>query len=185
MNLHRATAEIAAYLFVVTIAAVTMVMVMFSGSGVAAAQDGGNVTQQQPGEYIDQNTQLINAELDRDTEEATVTLQSSAVQSIDIYDPAGYWTEGEPAYRTIRVYPGERVNVTLPLEELERNYAVVIETDETIHPEILHKPTQNLDFLEALTPQEAVGTGAIAAFSWFLISGVYVLWIEGGEPEEA
>lgn len=181
MNLHRAAAEIAAVLFVFAIGAVTLVMVTTAG---AAAQDGGNISQA-PGEYIDQNTQLISAELDRDTGQATVQLESSDVQTIQVFDPAGYWSEGEPAHRSVRVYPGDRVNVTLPVEEMNGHYAVVVETDETVYPVMLREPTQDLGFLTVLKTTEGIATGALAAFSWFVIAGVYVLWIEGGEPEVA
>jgi hypothetical protein len=186
MSSHRAAAEVAAVVFAFFVFAIGLVMVMSAG---AAAQDGGNanVTQaQQPaGEYIDQNTQLIAADLDRDTDEVTVQLQSRTVQSVRLFDPAGYWTEGEPASRSVRMYPDQRVNVTLPLEELQGNYAVVIDTDETVHPIRLREPTQDLGFLTVLKTTEGIAAGALAAFSWFVISGVYVLWIEGGEPEVA
>lgn len=184
MRLHRVAAEIGAFLLVLVVMLFVLVMVMASGS--AAVQDGGNITeQQQGGEYIDENTRLLSAELDRDTDEATIELASSDVQTIYLFDPAGYWTDGEPAQRSVRMYPGERVNLTLPLEEMQGHYAVVIETDETVHPKRLREPTQDLEFLNALRTIEGIASGAMAAFSWFIIGGVYVLWIEGGEPEVA
>jgi hypothetical protein len=39
--------------------------------------------------------------------------------------------------------------------------------------------------MDALTSPEALGWGALAGASWFFLAGLYVLFIEGGEPEVA
>lgn len=179
--MRNAFAEVCAVVFAFFVGVVTLVMVMSAG---AAAQTGGNSTAA-TGEYIDQNTVLENVEFDDDNEEATITLRSSSFQTITLTNAAGYWTEGPPAQREVTLAPNETAQVTIPVTAQGGRYGVVIDTETTMYPVMLKEPDEGLDWINLLTSFEALVTGAGSAFSWFVISGVYVLYIEGGEPEVA
>jgi len=173
-----------------TVAAVIVLLAGLAlGTGGALAQQGGNSTQanatQPSGEYIDSNTELVDTQYNPDAGTVMVTLKSETRQTVEIYDAGGFWTEDDIATRTVRLAPGEQTRVRLAVTEQSGRVGVGIDTEETIHPVILQRPNNDLTFVNRLTSLESLAIGSTSAFIWFVLSGVYVLYIEGGEPEVA
>jgi len=180
----RRTYRTLAVLVVIVAAGASMFLLV---SSEAAAQDGGNdnETAAPTGEYIDTNTVLLDYEYDSEQGTVMVTLRSETYQDVEIYDAGGFWTEEDIATRTVELSPGEETTVRIAVTEQQGFVGVGIDTEETIHSVVIEEPNQDLSFVDRLASLEALGVGSISAFIWFVLSGIYVLYIEGGEPEVA
>lgn len=133
-------------------------------AGVSVADSPTNETAEQ-GEYIDSNTELINATYNEKTGEATVTLRSETLQTVTLTDAGGFIEGGEIEQREVTLQPGEEISVSIPATETRGQVGVSIATQETLYAEIIEVP----DYLFYEDPSWS--TVQIAAFG----SGLGVL----------
>lgn len=138
-------------------------------------------------ERIDGQTVLVETEYDEQTGMASVTIRSETLQEVAVTDAGGFWQGGEVAHRSVMVKPGETTTLKIPVTKVRGFIGVSVGTANTpvYGVPIDGFETNTLSFVDQLTSPEALATGATSMALWMVIAGLYVLWIEGGEPEVA
>ncbi|ACV10985.1 conserved hypothetical protein [Halorhabdus utahensis DSM 12940] len=172
------------------LAALAAVLVLVGTAAPVAAQSNAttapNGTNATDVERIDSQTVLLDTGYNAQTGMASVTIRSETLQQITITDAGGFWQGGEIARRSVMVKPGETTTLKVPVTEVRGFVGVSIGTPNTLYgAPISGMNTNTLSFVDRLTSPEALATGAGSMALWMVIAGLYVLWIEGGEPEVA
>ena len=170
------------------LAALAAVLLLIGTAPVAAQQ--GNTTAPNgtavDSERIDATTVLVSSDYDAETDMASVTIRSERPQQITVTDAGATFQGGEIPQRSVMVKPGETTTLKIPVTEVRGWTGVTVATSQTLYAvPISGMDTSTLAFLDNLTPRTALVWGAISMVVWMVLGGIYVLWIEGGEPEVA
>lgn len=135
---------------------------------------------------IDSQTTLLDSGFNSETGMAYVKIRSDTLQQITITDAGAFLQGGEIPRRSVMVKPGETTTIKIPATKVRGFVAVSVATPETLYAvPISGFQTNTLAFIDRLTSPQALATGAVSMALWMVIAGLYVLWIEGGEPEVA
>lgn len=171
---------------IATLALLAVLLPTLIGSAAAAPEVANATTTPQDTERIDDNTVLIEASYNEQSGMVSVTVRSDRPQAITVTDAGALMQGGEIPQRTVAVDGGETATIKVPATEVQGWVGVSIKTDETLYGvPITGFEANTLSFVDRLTSPQALATGAVSMAIWMVVAGVYVLWIEGGEPEVA
>lgn len=140
-------------------------------------------------ERISEELVLVSKEYDGKNQTAIITLRADGPVAVTLTDVGGFQSGGRLETRTDALDAGTHT-IRMPVTETDNGAAglTITTSDAPPYAVPLSQPFESANewgWMDALTSPEALGWGALAAFSWFALSGLYVLFIEGGKPEVA